>query len=270
MKALFTFSFGGISLIGTLFTIFSADSVHALFTCGTHLTTYRVTSPDGALGGVRCVKFINEKRRDKRDSLTFVWYGEGRWGNTDYRHIGYSAKEYSGQQSNYAADISGNGEGTNGTFNRLSFRISPNWQTIQVSGDWNETWTIAANDMVQDYTSRLQRLNSCGKNLSRYVVTDSNNKTTNGTGVRCRLQSKVWYGEGDWNGIPYAHLGFFTNGGDGASDICEPSRSRACGNFPVGSLKIEGMTCGNPEKLRVRGAWNEIWTNNHSSSVCYD
>ncbi|NJL51395.1 MAG: hypothetical protein HC930_02790 [Hydrococcus sp. SU_1_0] len=271
MKALLNFAFSGISLIGTMFAILPSGSANASFTCGPHLKTYRVTSTNGALGGVRCVKFINQQGRDG-NFLTFVWYGEGRWGNTDYRHVGSAAiTESTGKQVNYAADISGNGEGTNGIFNRLFFRKSSDWQTIQVSGDWDEIWTLTTNNVLQDYDSRLQPLNSCGKNFSRYVVTDANNQANNGTGIRCKAKNGVWYGEGNWNGSPYAHIGFSAYKGIGASDICEPSRSRACGNFPIGSLKITGSTsCILPEKLRVQGAWNEIWTNNPSTGTCID
>jgi hypothetical protein len=268
-----TISALGISAAASLVCLhFSADSAQASFTCGSHMKTYRVISPNGALGGVRCVKPINAKGRDG-NTLLFAWYGEGRWGNTNYRHVGSaSVSPSSGRQINYADDVYGNGENTGGAFRQIALNPSPDYRTIRVSGDWNEIWTLAANNIVQDYSSQLGSLNSCGRNFHRYVVTDSNDRADHGAGIRCESrQSNVWYGEGNWNGVRYAHIGFLGYQGYGATDLCEPSRSRACGDFPIGSLKMFGSTrCVIPEKLRVQGAWNEVWTNNPNSKTCID
>lgn len=102
--------------------------------------------------GVRCVKFV--------DRRSFAWYGEGRWGSTVYRNLGYAigplevvtapANEFTGS----AADFNGNGESTSGDFpGNLQISI-PNpptqaaWdetiapQRIIVGGAWNETWVF--------------------------------------------------------------------------------------------------------------------------------
>jgi hypothetical protein len=268
MKALFSLSticHLGLGITASMTCLqLSTRSAQAAFTCGPNMSTYRVTSPSGTLGGVRCVKFINAKGRGG-DTLRFAWYGEGKWGNTNYRHIGSASIEASsGKQVNHATDIYGNGENTSGTFSRIIFDASSNNRVIRVSGDWNEIWTLAPNNVVRNYSSALRPLNSCGEYMDRYTVTDANDQSGNGTGIRCQTRGggTVWYGEGTWNGMPYAHLGYYGYYGYGATDICEPSRSQACGDFPISSIEMTGSTtCTNPQKLRVKGAWNEVWTN---------
>jgi hypothetical protein len=275
MRSLFklsTFSSLGIGITASIICLqLSTNSAQAAFTCGPNMSTYRVTSPDGTLGGVRCVKFINADSGNGR-TLLFVWYGEGKWGDTKYRHVGTaSIDRSSGKQVNQAIDIYGNGEGTDGVFNQLDFDTSStNNRIIKVSAGWNEIWTFALNNVVEDYSSRLRPLRSCGKNLHRYAVTNSGDQSDNGTGVRCiNKVGNVWYGEGNWNGVHYAHIGFRAYQGYGATDICEPSKSEVCGNFPIGSLEVTslGDYCSSPEKLKFGGGWSEVWTNNPATNV---
>ena len=73
----------GISLIASTLIIVNAEKAQASFTCSPHMLTYQVRSLDGRSGqGVRCVKLSPNK------TVSLYWYGEGYWGQQQYRHIG--------------------------------------------------------------------------------------------------------------------------------------------------------------------------------------
>lgn len=261
--------------VGALVVSLSADSAQAAFTCGPYMKTYRVTSLDGVPGlGVRCLKFL--PLLQGQGNSRFVWYGEGDWRSFKYRHLGqllgqlrYTAPP--GEKvifSMSAADIFGNGEDARGVFPEGSMyseidHQGPNTNIppqIIITSPWRERWTLETDNVVNDYTSSLGPIRTCGSNLVQFSVRDANGNR-NGQGVRCGIKdAPVWYGEGTWGGGRYAHLGYFASNSRAsaasASDLCEPSKSAACGNFPMGSLQTSFIS---PVEVLVKGAWNEIW-----------
>jgi hypothetical protein len=121
-------------------------------------------------------------------------------------------------------------------------------------------------------TPPLPRLRSrtftCGPHLLTFVV-KSLAPVRQGNGVRCVkpvLRSPViaWYGEGNWEGGTYRHVGqanrLSGSSATGyASDIHgngEDTSNNFDGNL---SLKIIAGTWNNPLKINVTGAWNETW-----------
>ncbi|WP_414545603.1 hypothetical protein [Nostoc sp. CCY0012] len=113
-----------------------------------------------------------------------------------------------------------------------------------------------------------QRTNfSCGQHMSTYVVRPLDNRQ--GAGIRCvkfsegRPGSKIprlaWYGEGNWGGSTYRHVGQAVYRGSNlvgyASDI-HGNGENINNNFPNGNINIQIV---NPSTIRVTGAWNEQW-----------
>lgn len=243
------------TVVGALFiNILLANTSHASFTCGPHLKTYRVHHLGGVEGhGVRCALLLNDGR-----SPLGNWYGEGYWQNVTYRHLG-SMFEHTAR----AADISGNGEGASNIFPEGSLKVfafGSNAAKIIVKGaGWNEEWLLEPDGVVHDYTSRLPPLRNCGPHYTRYVVQGI-------PGVRCvSHQDQIsWYGEGNWAGGAYAHIGSGISYPEGsrflARDICEPSRYKACGSVPIGGLRFLGQPGIISRAVeKVTGAWNEVW-----------
>jgi hypothetical protein len=259
----FLFLSVSIALPSSLLTLLTQQAAIASFTCGPYLETYSVRSQNGTSGrGVRCVRFNVDS-----DSRRLIWYGEGYWGATRYRHIG---ERFADGTAN-AGDISGNGEDTNGVFlGSLRLRLSAGNppRIITVTGAWDETWVLQRDNIVQRYTSRLEPVDSCGGlHFATFEVRDAARRRS-GEGIRCVLQpvrGGVWYGAGDWNGFDYAHIGTGalddSPDGMGAFDICEPSKFDFCNIFRQGLLEERDVP-GKPPSPRciaVSGAWNEIW-----------
>lgn len=271
MCKVLTIALTTISLTFGLLATRFAESAQASYTCGPHLRTYSVRSLNGVSGrGVRCVMRNGG-----------AWFGEGYWGNVTYRHVG----EKLGNQG-YAGDIYGNGEVARGSFlKRGDLRFSGSWQDnnpsrrIRVTGAWNEEWILETDNTVQDYTSPLGAVNTCGPNFSQFRVSPGpGGGNVFFKGIRCvlfqlvsdgNLGGNVWYGEGVWGGTTYAHIGevvSFDRVYYGAFDICEPSKFVACGAADFGRLTVRDingnhLTVGDPYTDRVvTGAWNEIWT----------
>jgi hypothetical protein len=71
----------------------------------------------------------------------------------------------------------------------------------------------------------------------------------------------TWFGNGDWDGNTYSHLGTRGKNGYGSADICPPERVHAtifgtiCNNFDYGSLTFTSTRSG----FNVNGAWSEKW-----------
>lgn len=253
----------GVSLLGLLFVLLPSKSASASFTCGSHLITYRVRSLSGVPGqGVRCVRF------NVQNTPNFtIWYGEGYWGSGQYRHVGVG---YLGGKAS-ASDIFGNGENAQGNFSG-SLRIVSSGgnfpRTMRVTGAWNEEWILEDDRTVQEYTSRLKPVSTCGPHLEEFTVSDASGRRA-GSGVRCSTiaYGGAWYGEGNWGGDTYAHLGYgAVDRSAGAFDICEPSKFRGCNAFNWGSINTANSIPGQPYTgcRRVSGAWNEIWNQRNS------
>jgi hypothetical protein len=228
------------------------------FTCGKQTLTFSVKSLGDVAGtGIRCVKLPDNDR-----GLNFVWYGEGRWNGAPYRHIGYSVRDPDGT-FNYSADIFGNGETAANFFRgNIDFRVvSGTWRSpreIQVTGAWNELWTLARSGLKYD---PLPAPHTCGENLTQYTVRDLD-RGRQGSGIRCVLDNKVWFGNGQWDGGRYAHLGILSLDNTGrfgtgeANDLCGSNFGSACNRFGAGSLIFSP---GEPRGMNVTGAWHEAW-----------
>ena len=244
-----------------LLAIFFSNSLYASFSCGPHLTTYKVISVTGAKGnGVRCVKFFGDVHRRE-----LVWYGEGYWGNFKYRHLGKAS--YSGTTKKYhgkSADIYGNGEHGKGKANNLIIASTMNGFKVTGSG-WNEYWTKVSNH--SQYSSLNLPVKKCGKHFKQYRAYEREGRIK-GRGTRCVLghaNNIFWYGEGVWNTGRYFHIGvtrwMVMNGQQGMFDIC--LKGAFCGAFDFGKVRvsetsIKGMT-EKGYKSRGNGLINELW-----------
>ncbi|MGD1874544.1 MAG: hypothetical protein ACFB02_16005 [Mastigocoleus sp.] len=108
---------------------------------------------------------------------------------------------------------------------------------------------------------------NCGPGMKTYIVRSLNN--VRGKGIRCvkfnqrrtsKLPTIAWYGEGNWQGKTYRHVGHafinnrYPNLRGYASDIFG-NGEHFKGNFP-GNLKVQII---NSSRIRVTGAWNEEW-----------
>jgi hypothetical protein len=110
---------------------------------------------------------------------------------------------------------------------------------------------------------------NCGAQTLTFAVRAPDDRP--GRGVRCVRVDEgagalVWYGEGQWPGATYRHLGSAALGGGAgtvrasAADIFG-NGANTNGAFP-GSLELR-VTAGSwaePREIRVTGAWNEIWS----------
>lgn len=220
-----------------------ATDARAAFSCGPHAATYRVTSNQGLVGdGVRCV-VINQQ--------DLSWYGEGVWRipefkTLSYRHYGTAdLRRMPGKGQ--AADLYGNGENATWRALNLSFTLTGNPSrpaTIQVTGDWKETWTLTSNGTHPGYTSRLAPLDHCGAHYTEYRLWDNDGQ---GSGVRCLLmdQGGVFRGVGGGNhgGTRYLHV-FQQNPAPGSglfADICDRSQADFCNQGKI-ALRREDST----------------------------
>lgn len=108
---------------------------------------------------------------------------------------------------------------------------------------------------------------SCGRHLKTFVVRSLNQKR--GRGIRCvkvstirrgtrRIPKLAWYGEGNWNGKTYRHVGHAFGRGrimrGYASDIYG-NGEHFKNNFP-GNLRVTMLS---PNRIQVTGAWHEEW-----------
>jgi hypothetical protein len=110
--------------------------------CGAHLDTYTVSGSNGvtAPGSVRCAM------RDSYISVPAMWYGEGNWGTSHYRHLGFVQIDQNQNAYGTAADICDNASNVCGWTSTNGLNIKPLmgcFQTVKynVSGQWNENWT---------------------------------------------------------------------------------------------------------------------------------
>ena len=234
------------------------------FRCGPYTRTYFLKDASGNVTGIRCVKVVNNH--------SFAWYGEGRWGNAAYRHVGYAASDnFNGGVRFWGslADIYGNGESYQGFYNQnLDFQASSpidgpgGASIIQILSPFAETWYLAGYYDNVLYEPLPYEMSYCGNpNLNQMGVEGGSINH-----VRCLLDLKAgvnlpyaWVGKGKTaSGQPYFHLGtgnFQLGGGWAASDLCL-TPNHACNNFAFGSLSLTPLTYS---RIGVTGAWNEIW-----------
>jgi hypothetical protein len=188
-----------------------------------------------------------------------AWYGEGNWQGATYRHVG-QAFYRSSNLIGYASDIYGNGENIHNTFpGNLKIQVvSGSWpapNTIQVKGAWNETWSLVR---AANYTP-LPKPRTCGKYFNEYKVADLTG-TRKGFGLRCMLRegpnNTTWFGNGEWEGSTYSHLGTRSFNGYGASDLTGSTFGTISNHFAWGSLQFSPVA---PYGFDVTGAWSEKW-----------
>lgn len=253
----------------------------AQFKCGSHMLTYSVRSLAGTAGaGVRCVRFTGFP--------SVIWYGEGHWNGHYYRHIGTAVSatfavppranwspSKAGDMHGAAANISGNGEYYTGKTEWLQMRPDTTTQTpalIRVGGDWDEEWILQTDGVVKNYKSPALATHTCGPSLEAFDVKST--QDVPGKGIRCVWRAwNIWYGEGEWKGKTYAHVGTGGSPGIGdspllahngtAADICDLPRYDFC-NFADKTLTISPyLPAGGPSfphvKIEVRGGWAEDW-----------
>ncbi len=239
------------------------------FSCGPFMDTYVVSSPDFFSGeGIRCVKWSTGAKTSKRVPA-FAWYGEGRWDDIRYRHVGHAFASASLPQPNtyqaFATDMYGNGETVQGDYSGGFVITVLDADTIQVSQGWNETWKRVSSTNY----SPLPAPTTCGRYFDQYTVqsldayaaqrTRKATKVRAGEGVRCVLRSgapsTTWFGFGTWNGAYYMHLVTGSATGYGASDFCS-SPQDICNSYSYGSIRKRLSQVW--QKPIVEG-WNEIW-----------
>ncbi|MBE9211482.1 hypothetical protein IQ247_01905 [Plectonema cf. radiosum LEGE 06105] len=262
-KVIKTTVFGSIVILSTASAALAQFSIPtpnfkinpaSKFTCAPHTKTYVVKSLSNAQGqGIRCVKFAQGTRTNRLPKI--AWYGEGNWSGSTYRHVGHAF--YQGNSLiGSASDMHGNGEYFNGSFDRnLEIQLLPG-SRIRVTGAWNEEWIPVQSTSYKP----LSRPKTCGNYFDEYQVSDlAGNR--NGSGLRCVLRvgsrNMTWFGNGNWEGNTYSHLGTRGNTGHGASDICNSAFGPICNTFAYGSVKLTPVTGG----FNVTGAWSEKWRN---------
>jgi hypothetical protein len=223
------------------------------FSCGPHVRTYVVRPLDNRQGvGIRCVKFSEGKPGTAIPRL--AWYGEGKWGGSTYRHVGQAI--YRGRNLvGFASDIHGNGEDINNNFpGNLQVQVLGGGSTIRVTGGWNEEWRLVNSTNYRP----LSRPRTCGGYFDQYQVSDLTGGR-NGDGLRCVLRvgpkNTTWFGNGNWEGSTYSHLGTRSFNGHGAGDLCGNNFGAICNTFGWGSLKLTPV----PGGINVTGAWSEKW-----------
>jgi hypothetical protein len=106
---------------------------------------------------------------------------------------------------------------------------------------------------------------TCAPHFETYVVRPLDQRQ--GAGIRCvkrgegrpgvsRLPAIAWYGEGNWQGATYRHLGHAFYQGTTLVGAAADFKENIHNNFPYGALKLQIV---NPNTIRVTGAWNEVW-----------
>jgi hypothetical protein len=260
------------------------------FKCGGDLLTYDVVSLDHVPGyGVRCLWYNGQSPEN------FVWYGEGRWGQRTYRHVGIAFQDADSGPIGQAADLAG-GDFNNNVTGLIFHATNGSWPSpnvIQVTGVWNELWTLRPNGV--NY-SPLPRPTACGDNFVAYNV--SSLSGIPGSGLRCVLRMPgtqliqegsppyvtAWFGNGQWEGRSYSHIGRISvtrgvppnqeqriiAGSGEATDICDPRFGQFCNSAPANSLQFVYRLCRSttppppPVTFDFAGydvirAWNEHW-----------
>lgn len=235
------------------------------FRCGPHLLTYAVRSLDERPHrGVRCVL------PDPEDPQRFAWYAEGVVdSDLRYRHVGL--RSASGAERH---DIFGNGETFANTGRPTlvlsEFVLTPLGRAPRrvMDRSGGGEWVLEEDGVVAGFAGELGPVKECGRHLREYSVTDhvdlfSGERPREGSGIRCALYGKrAWYGEGEWGGTRYVHLGLKDDESEHAlaADICDGSRSRVCGHVSQGRIEL-GFVClpGRGPVETVTGAWRERW-----------
>ncbi|MBD2448511.1 hypothetical protein H6G76_15370 [Nostoc sp. FACHB-152] len=257
--AIKSFTIGSLVAISTASSVFAQvplirnlDLVKtANFSCGPHLSTYIVKPLDNRQGfGIRCVKFSEGRPGTTIPKL--AWYGEGNWGGATYRHVGQAIYR-SSNLVGFASDIHGNGEDIHNNFPG-NLKVEVIGSTIRVTGAWNEEWHLVRSTNYQP----LSRPNTCGGYFDEYRVSDLAG-SRRGSGLRCVLRvgpnNTTWFGNGNWGGSTYSHIGTRSFNGYGASDVCGTGFGPICNTFGWGSLKFTPV----PGAFNVTGAWSEKW-----------
>ncbi|MDF2388920.1 hypothetical protein JMG10_46335, partial [Nostoc ellipsosporum NOK] len=211
------------------------------FNCGPHLRTYVVRPLNNRQGfGIRCVKF-SEGQPGQSRIPRLAWYGEGNWGGATYRHVGQAI--YRGSNLiGFASDIHGNGEDINNNFPG-NLKVEIFGSTIRVTGAWNEEWRLVNSTNYNP----LPRPRTCGGYFDEYKVSDLGG-SRQGSGLRCvlnvGLKNTTWFGNGNWGGSTYSHIGTRSFNGYGAGDICGAGFGPICNTFAWGSLKLNSVPGG--------------------------
>ncbi|MFH7027503.1 MAG: hypothetical protein ACHBN1_19415 [Heteroscytonema crispum UTEX LB 1556] len=124
--------------------------------------------------------------------------------------------------------------------------------------------STASTAIAQIPILQVQPSFNCGSPNRTYIVKPLNNRTE--VGIRCVKFSDgnsnnpkvAWYGEGNWGGATYRHVGHTFNNGSSlvayASDIFGNGEN-IHNNFNE-NLKLQIV---NGSRIRVTGAWNEEW-----------
>ncbi len=258
MHRLISHALALLTVVGT----FWGGAAHAQsFTCGPYAFTYEVRSGTSVVG-VRCVKVVDDR--------SFTFYGEGRWGATEYRHLGYAIGDIFNGGRNFrgwSADIYGNGEDTagfaNGTLTLTSTApISSGPAIVQVRGAYTEDWYRSTSNVALGFTRLPFDVRYCGGNLEQMWVPAMDGSYH----VRCLLHADghtnepaAWYGAGYRSTSRYEHLGTAIFQWDGprwgSTDLCI-SGAHYCGYTNYGSL---GLARQSDTSIIVTGAWGEHW-----------
>lgn len=118
------------------------STLPVLKSCGAHLDTYTVSSSNGniAPGSVHCAM------RDSYISVPSMWYGEGNWGSSHYRHLEFVQIDQNQNAYGTSSDICDNASNVCGWTSTKDLNIKPMmacFKTVKynVTGQWNENWT---------------------------------------------------------------------------------------------------------------------------------
>lgn len=106
---------------------------------------------------------------------------------------------------------------------------------------------------------------TCAPHLETFLVKPLDQRQ--GTGIRCvkrsegragnpRIPALAWYGEGNWNGKTYRHVGHAFYQRRNLLGAAADFKENIHNNFSFGSLNLELI---NTNTIFVRGAWNEVW-----------
>jgi hypothetical protein len=260
------------------------------FSCGPHALTYLSIPNDddptsGVLGvQVRCVIVNDNAPLSEQPSVPqIVWYGEGWDGNptNTNRHLGAAFALSGPDLTGYAADISGNGAARDESFdgNIHIHVVHGDWPAPTVlavtadCGCFHDRWTL-----VQSIPyAPLPRPTACaGKSDTSYFEQYAVSYVAHvGSGLRCvyRFGKSIsgWLGNGTMDGVSYTQVGYRTQHGYAAADLCGDVFGARCQAFPAGSIKLMAQraktgTSGSgqpPKRIRVTATFSgagESWT----------